>query len=288
MSKLETITIFVIAVMLIGVYFALPPIGIYTEDGGAKYIQMKSFCMNQWKSIEIPYPAKAIDPDIRWMGRQKNFIVRDGKLFCSYQPAFTFLSSLFFPFLGTRVIYFLPLVTFFLSIIFLLKTLQIVMPKNRLFFLLLFAYTLASPVMIYSITFWEHMPAVFLVTVGLYYMVRSYYQQNTSANLFLSSFFVSLGIFFREGIFLFWLAFFTCITVDLYINKQRKNILYLLLGGIIPIAGYLLSNFILYRNFLGLHLFFSNQGGCIPLRKIAVIFTFFSISSIENGLETYS
>ncbi|NQU16744.1 MAG: hypothetical protein HQ564_01655, partial [Candidatus Saganbacteria bacterium] len=100
MFKINKLFFLVLGIILVAIYFSLPPLGLYCNDGGAKYMQMKAFASNGWKSIEIDYPAKNIDPELKHTGEQRILLTKDGKFLCSYNPAFTFISSLFYPLLG--------------------------------------------------------------------------------------------------------------------------------------------------------------------------------------------
>lgn len=277
-TKFEFIFFLIIVIFFIFLYFYLPPFGFYSDDEGVKYIQMKSFELNKWKSIEIPYPAKSIDNNFEFLGYERKLIQKDGKLICTYPPLFTFLSSLVSPYLGDRVIYFLPLLSFFISIIFLKKILNLIMDKNFMYFLLLFTYTFASPVFLYSITFWEHLPAVFLTMISLYYITLYFYKGNNNRNIFLSFLFLTGAIFFRTEVIILSISYGLSFIYFSFIQKKFYEIKIVIIGILIPLLFYSLSSLILYNTPLGLHVRFHLPYKMSHITQVLIFIIFFLIT----------
>jgi len=93
-------------------------------------------------------------------------------MYCTYPPLFPFLSSLLYPLLGNRVTHFLPLLSFFLSFILLSRILRRLRTSVLMRYSMLFTFLLGSPILTYSITFWEHLPGVLMAMCSLYFVVR--------------------------------------------------------------------------------------------------------------------
>ena len=194
-SRKDYLIFLLILVGLVWVFVVLPPLALNSNDEGAKYVQMRNF--NLYGSLPIQYPGLSLGLQPDDVAKQQEiFIHKDGKLYCTYPPLFTYLSSLFYPLLGDRVTNFLPLLAFFLSVVVLGGTLRLLLRDRSVYYVLLLGFLLASPIFSYAICFWEHVPAVFLVVCSLYFLVRYFRLRPSSANLCLSAAMLSAGVFF--------------------------------------------------------------------------------------------
>ncbi|MFH1479154.1 MAG: hypothetical protein ABIG92_05215 [Candidatus Omnitrophota bacterium] len=251
--KTNTIVIIVIAMILVIVYFSIPPLGIYANDGGTKYIQMKSFYLNHWKRLDIDYPGQELGLSYSYLNPVRSFKVMDNKLFITCSPLFTYLTSLVYPFLGDRGILFFPLLSFFISIILFLKILDMLLEKCIFYYILVASFLIGSPVYLYSIIFWEHLPAVCLVMLSLYYITRYFKKEKSSLDIFLSAFFLGSSLFFRTGMWALITGYLSFLSYVFIKKNEFKYIIAMLLGFTVPIAAYFLSNLVFYGHLLGLH-----------------------------------
>ncbi|NQT90754.1 MAG: hypothetical protein HQ558_05820 [Candidatus Omnitrophica bacterium] len=268
--KPDGVLFIIVAALLAWVYFVLPPLGIYSNDGGVKYIQMKAFAQNHQQSSAIEYVGSAIgidaahvDPDSAY------FSVRDERFYCNYRPLFTFLTSLFYPALGDRVIHLLPLLSFFLSLLVLSRTLRMLIKPSVLYYVLLAGFLIGSPLFLYSITFWEHMPAVFLITAALYYITRYFERGQRDPDIFIGSFLVGLSIFFRSEM-AFLIAAFAVSAGWVFFKREKRRTLYICLSGLgLAISSSLLLNIILYGSLLSPHVLYHLFSVFSPMRALA-------------------
>ncbi|MDD5195675.1 MAG: hypothetical protein PHQ96_08410 [Candidatus Omnitrophica bacterium] len=222
--KIDVAIFCVLAVALIIVFFSLPRLGLYVDDSGRKYIQMKAFYLNGYKDYDIHYPGKAMGFGVAALNPQY-FTQKNGKIFVNYYLPFTFLSSLFYPLFGDRAINFLPLLAFFLSAIIFSGILHLIGAARRVYYLLLFGFICASPLYVYSITFWEHVPLIFLTTASLYFLTKFFILRANSSNLSLASVFLALGVFLRPESVILLGAFYISIFLYLHSNNQIKKII---------------------------------------------------------------
>lgn len=242
-----------IAFLLCWVYFALPLLGLYANDGGAKYIQMKGFYLVHWQKLSIDYPGTKLGLDYSYLSPLRLFRIVNNKYYCSYDPFFTFLSSLLYPFFGDRVIHFWPLLSFFLALVFLAKTLDMFMKRGLFHCLLLLIFFIGSPVVLYSITFWEHLPAVFLVVLSFYYLASYFKKGAHPAKLFASALALGMGIFLRTEHFFIIPSYLLSSVWSLYRRNEKAGIIPLLVGMALPFTAYGLFNLIAYGSLRGLH-----------------------------------
>jgi hypothetical protein len=256
-----------VAIVMIWVYFALPVLGLYANDGGAKHIQMKSFYLNRWQKLNIEYPGQEIGLDFSDLNPVRYFVVINDALYCSYLPLFTYLSSFFYPALGDKVIHFLPLLSFFLALIVFERILKLIMKEGLFYYVLLAAFFAGSPIVVYSITFWEHLPAILLVVSSLYFLTKYFKRNASSINVFMSSLLLGISIFFRTEMVILILSYLISICWILLRRKEKKRIIYAFAGLGLPITIYLVTNYAFYGNWLGLHGVYHQPQGFSLLRS---------------------
>jgi len=267
--KSDYILFFLIFAVLVWAFFVLPPLSLYSNDEGAKYVQMKNFYLN--KSLAIKYPGEKLGLDLSYLLKEQSlFAQREGRLFCTYPPLFTYLSSLFYPLFGDRVTHFLPLLAFFLSLLVLSRILKLLIKKTFLYYFLLLTFLLGSPIFLYSFTFWEHLPAVFGVVCSLYFLVRYFCVKASKLNIFLSAFVLSLASFFRTEIIFLIIAYTISFGLILYIHRKLRDIAALITGAAAPLIVYAIFNFINYQDILGLHILYNSPNFRLSIDKIII------------------
>ncbi len=278
-SRKDYIIFLLVLAACICLFATLPPLGLSSNDEGARYIQMKNFSLYGSGTIQYPGAALGLKPDDvakqEWI-----FIERDGRLYCTYPPLFTYVSSLFYPLLGDRVTTFLPLIAFFLSVIVLCGTLRLLLQDRPMHYLLLFGFLLASPVYPQAFRFVEHVPAVCCVVCSLYFLVRYFRVKPSVSNLCLSAALLSTGIFFRPEVILLAIPYTGYVSFTLCVQKQAKKALPVLACAMVPIVLYALLNRIFYGSTLLLHLFYNSLGFHLSRSQtaLAVASVLFSIA----------
>ena len=247
-------------------FVSLPPLGLTSNDEGVRYIQMKNFTL--YGTLPIQYPGQTIGlrPD-DVAKHQGVFIERGGKLYITHPPFFTYLSSLAYPLVGERATTFLPLMAAFLSVVILAKTLRLLMQWGPLYYVLLFGFLLASPVYLYAISFLEHVPAVCLVLLSLYFLARYFRMRPALLNLCLSASLLSAGIFFRPEVILLAIPYAVYVSVTLSAQKQVKKAGAVVACFLAPIVLYTLVNNRLYGSTMLLHLLHNSLGFQLSVRQ---------------------
>lgn len=255
MQKSDPLIEATVFVLLAGLFFYLP-LGIWSNDEAAKYIQMQNFHLNG--SVAIDYPGRGIGLGPTDLNDGVMLMVgKDESLFVVFPPLFAWLSSLLYPVLGDRVIHFLPLLAFFFSFILLSRTIQMLLNRRDGRYALLFSFLLASPALFFAMTFFEHLPALFLVISSLYFLVRYCMQETSPAFLFLSTLLLTSGIFFRTEIFFLAAASGLSLGYNLLKLDKHKDLFIAAIGYAIPVAAYALANAIIYGNLPGMHMDFN-------------------------------
>ena len=264
---------------LIWLFFALPPFGLYSNDEGAKFVQMKNFVL--YHRLAIQFPAQRLGFGVQHVLRdQAMFVARMGRMYCTYPPLFPFLSSLLYPLLGNRVTHFLPLLSFFLSFILLSRILRRLRTSVLMRYSMLFTFLLGSPILTYSITFWEHLPGVLMAMCSLYFVVRYFgadgartvgdlpvplhTKSGRKAGLFLSAFFLGVGALFRTEMLFLVAAYVVALGViaagSVGSGGERwKKLWPAAAGAAIPLLGNVAFNFANYRH-PWLHIAYNSPG----------------------------
>ena len=247
------IALFIIAAVL---FITLPPLGLSTNDEGIKYLQMKSLYLNKWGSLGIDYPGLKIDPKFEFLGRQTFLFVKSDKLYCTYSPVFTFISSLFYPVFKDRAIHLLGLISLLLSALILRGCLRAIRINESFLVFILFTFVFASPVFQYSLIFLEHIPSLVFVTASLYFIVIFFKKDMPWQAAFAGCFFMGLGIFFRPEIVVFLMGISLTLAAAGLVNKKISVVTAVLTGSALPLVLYGCMNYFIFHNHpLGLHLY---------------------------------
>lgn len=156
--------LFVASTLLFG--YVGPLNGFWSTDQGVKLIQVQSLLLNKFSSSALIYPGAAIDTDDRVSPLRGQYYQHDGHTYAMFSDAFALISSVPFFFFGFAGLYLFPLVS--------LATLSLIctciarpLLGSRGALLLALALTLTSPLLFYSVIFWEHLPATLLTTLAL-------------------------------------------------------------------------------------------------------------------------
>ena len=264
---------------LVWLFFALPPLGLCSNDEGAKFVQMKNFAL--YHKLAIEFPAQKLGFDVQHVVRnQAMFAERMGRMYCTYPPLFPFLSSLLHPLLGNRVTHFLPLLSFFLSLLLLSRILRRLRTSALMRYSMFFAFLLGSPILMYSITFWEHLAGVLMAMCSLYFVVRYFGREGATeagdlpvaartqsggrANLFLSAFFLGVGALFRTEMLFLVAAYLAALGVNAAGTEgsggeRWKKLWPAAAGAAIPLLGNVVFNYANYGH-PWLHIAYNSPG----------------------------
>lgn len=250
--KGDTIFFLALFVVLTGLFFTLPPLGLHSNEEGVNFIQMKNFVLNG--SLSIPYPAGKIGFGVNDLVGKFGFLKsKGGDLRATTPPLFPFLTSLFHPLFGDRVVHLLPLLFLYLTTILLGRTLGLVMKKGFPYYLLLVAF-LGSPAFLYIFGFSAVTAALFLEAVALYLLVRYYKVKPSLVCLFGSSFAIGATLFFEPG----WILMVTVWTVSgvliLSLKGKAREAFFFAVGAVAIVALWVVLEVILYGTFPGPYL----------------------------------
>jgi hypothetical protein len=273
----ETVLYLVLFAALTAVFFTLPPLGLHSNEEGVKFIQMKNFALNG--SLSIPYPAQELGFGAGDLVGGYGFLEsRGGTLRAVTPPLFPLLASVFYPLFGDRVVHFLPLLFLFFAIIFLEKTLALIMERGLRTYLLLLAF-LASPVFMHIFGFSAVFAALFLETVSLYLLVRYYRVSPSLTCLFGSSFALGSTLFFDPRWILLVMVWTLCGALLLSRRKKAREAAIFVAGAVAAVALWAVSEALLYHTFPSLYLRFMIPFHALLSKRILVILAALLVSA---------
>lgn len=258
-SKADYLIFLLVLVSCVAAFVMLPPLGLSSSDEGARYIQMKNFAL--YGTLPIEYPGYAAGLRANDVAKDQDvFIERGERLYITYPPLFTYLSSLAYPLVGDRVTTLLPLLAVFFCVVIMAATLKILVQRKPFYYVLLFGFLLASPVYSFGVRFVEHVPAVCLVLLSLYFLVRYFRVKASLPNLCLSVSLLSAGVFFRSEVILLAIPFAAYVSVTLCVQREVRKAGVVLACSVVPILLYAFINYRLYGSTLLLHLLYNSLG----------------------------
>jgi hypothetical protein len=249
----EKIFYLFVAALLAVVFYTLPPLGLYSNEEGVKYVQMKNFALHG--SLTIPFPGEKLGlvPEALVKGGGI-FSLRDGEIQTRCAPLFPYLTSLFYPIFGDRAIHFLPLLFFFLTFVVLGRTLALIMERGRSYYFLLMVYLCGSPVFLFLFGFAENTAALFLATVSLRFLVRNYRQSASALNFFCASLLMGGTVFFIPESFFIFGSFLMAGGIVLCRDRKWMDLAAFLSGALVAAAAFVISDKVLYGQFPGPYL----------------------------------
>lgn len=196
----------------IGIVYAftcmvIPADGFWINDNGSKFILMESIERSHYHRFDVAWPGQALDPAFAHNPLPRPFgRVEHGHLYSTYSAFFPLTASLPHRWIGAHGLYALPLLGGLLTlpaVWLLVQGLMGSVPERRVAApLAVCLVALCTPVWFYSVTFWEHTPAVCLTTWSAWLLVR-YVGDGRRSRLVLAGLLCGAATCFRDELVLF-------------------------------------------------------------------------------------
>lgn len=182
--------------------------GFWIMDNAVKFIQLESAIRSHGRDLSIPWPGRVVDPDFAYSPLPPPFgIVRNGKLYATFPPAFALLSAIPYRLFGFAGLYVLPLVGGILSLLILARLgsdLKLPLWGRHLLILIC---GLCTPLWFYSVVFWEHTVAVCLFLGSVLYFLR-FRETGRRSDLVRAFLLTALAVWFRDDFYVGGAALF--------------------------------------------------------------------------------
>lgn len=161
----------VLAVYLLALW-SLPTDVFWSPDEGAKVLQMKALGWQDGLRLEVVYPGQRHDPGFQFYPAWPVYPqpAADGSVVLHWPIWFTTLSLLPYQFLGITGLYLIPLLAGLGTAM--LSGMLAWRLRPGLAPLTILLVGLATPVLFYSVLFWEHTLVVFLGLVALWQLLH--------------------------------------------------------------------------------------------------------------------
>lgn len=164
----------VIAAVFIAIFLGMPSRAFYSPDEGVKFLQMQGMD-TPFGPSHLLYPGRSKDPALTYYPSRAEltvyyarifpFVNEAGRVQTNWLPWFPFLTKLVHGVLGMRGVYVIPLLFGLIALWLTGAIAAILEPPARGIALLFFG--LSSPLLFYSITFWEHTLSLTLQLLSL-------------------------------------------------------------------------------------------------------------------------
>ncbi|MGC8880078.1 MAG: glycosyltransferase family 39 protein, partial [Anaerolineae bacterium] len=173
-----------------------PPEIFWSLDEGGKYLHVQNIVQSGDASAPLPYPGRYLDRDLQFVPLM--YWSRSGDQIYSWWPVgFPLISTPLYSFFGWYGVYILPAVCGAVaSLLTGLLVRRIVPHAQWLAVAALFIVGLATPVIFYSTTFWEHTLSVALV-MGSILAILYAWQSGRIAWLVAGGVFLAFSVYFR-------------------------------------------------------------------------------------------
>ena len=233
------------AIFLI-LWAGLPHEAFFTIDSGVKFIQVHNLVASHYSTVTLQYNGKDIDPrsTISPFQIRPSVYVKGGRNYSVFPILFPLLSSLFYVAMGFAGLYVLPLCGGLLCIPLAYAIAKHFVPHRAALSASVFA-VFATPMFFYSLTFWEHTPAVCLLLAAILLLMKS--DRSISVAL-TSGLLLGMSVWLRSEMLVF--SAMLCISGLLLLGRPRV-VGMVAAGMTVPLVALLLTNKTLYGEWYG-------------------------------------
>ncbi len=172
----------------VAILSTLSPGVFYSPDSGGKFLQMIGYHWANGLQCEIIYPSKEMDPDLSFYGTHAEraaftaihpYRDENGSVHTGWTPWFSLLSLPFYRAFGVAGLHVVPLAAGFLLIAMTGLLAERLRPGSEV--LASCVVGGATPVLFYSLCFWEHTLATALLLAALLPLARARFGTSASA-----------------------------------------------------------------------------------------------------------
>lgn len=250
-------------IALIGIFYSLlltrtlgPLNAFWSTDQGTKLLQVQSLLLNKFQSQALIYPGEYLDPEAQVSPLRGAYVHIDGYAYSQWPPLFAFLSCIPFFLFDYLGLYLIPISATLGSLVI------VMLLSQRLLeafwgYAALFVCALASPLLFYSMIFWEHTTAVFLVMLALWLLLHGYETNNFSFAL-LAGLVAGLTVWVRNEAILCAAGLMLGL-LSVVGWRSLRSLIGFGIGLTIAVGGLLVFNYLSFGHILGAHVLVASQ-----------------------------
>lgn len=170
----------VAAALIVPLLILLPPDVFWITDEGTKFIALQS--LDRTGSVRIDYPGRVLDPAMRLLPDGGHHLIRTPRgVLALFLPWFQFLTLLPYRIAGTHGLYLVPAIGTLLTI----AATAWMAGKNGAYAGLI--VLIATPVLFYTFTYWEHTIALGLSTLAMALLTKKDWRAAAAAGALLAT-----------------------------------------------------------------------------------------------------
>jgi pullulanase len=209
-----------------------------TQGYGFKYLHMgqPEWVQSVWQAGYFPLKAPFFYPS------QQGYII-------VFPPAFQIITAFFYSRLGTTGLYILPVLCTIILLIWFIVLLKRCGIRPSMIALALFVLVFCSPLALYGVMFWEHLPAVLLLFAGLAFIVNPPDRIWSAVAL---GFVSGLAVWLRPEALVMDFLYALAVGILLFRERRLANPAFLT-GLALAVFGLFVFNEIEYGSLLGVH-----------------------------------
>ncbi len=275
----------IVAAVYAGLAFGvLPEPSFFSSDEGLKLIQVQNFVRKGWSDFTLDYPGRWLDPHLRYVPiNNPPPLVRQGDIFAVYPVFFPLLAAPLFNLLDYAGLYVIPVASGLLTLLVTYRLARLMRVSGTSSLLIL---GLCTPVLFYSLLFWDHTLGTLLATAALLLATRSL-RQPKWWSLLGSGLVLGLSVWVRTE--LYALAVVLPAAYFLFGGRRARQALLLSLGIAAALVPLWLFQFATYGNPIGPHVMhFASLGEEVPIttNRLAILY-YTLLEANSNPLLTF-
>lgn len=229
----------------------------WSSDQGVKLIQVQSLVLNKYRSSALQYPGMSIDPLQAFSPLRGQYLAYQQQSYAMFSQLFAALSGVPYFLFGYAGLYLLPLLSGVLILAACAPLARRLIDSAALAIVALLVIGVTSPVLFYSLIFWEHTPATLLVLLGVWQAVVAA-ETGRTRNALLAGLLVGLAAWLRNESVLAVVALGLALLLAGRSLRWRLA-LWIGAGATVTILPLLLFNQLTYGVFLGPHVVVAGQ-----------------------------
>jgi hypothetical protein len=252
----------IVAVLYAGLaFFVLPKAAFFSSDEGLKLIQVQNFARKGIADFSLDYPGRGLDPDLSYVPiNNPPALIREGEVYAVYPIVFPLLATPLYRILGYAGLYVIPLASGLLTLVITCWLARLTGGSGMSSTIVL---GLCSPLIFYSLVFWDHTLGTMLSTLAIVIVVKNADDAGRPW-LIAGGIVLGLAIWVRSEMYVMGLV----VLASLFFVSSRRFVrtLSLCLGMLIALVPLWVFQFLVYGNFIGPHVgHFTWLAGELPI-----------------------
>ncbi|MEJ2747317.1 MAG: hypothetical protein P8183_05320, partial [Anaerolineae bacterium] len=147
----------------------------FTVDTALRFLQVRSLIAQDWHTLAAIYPARFADPNLQFVPYYYGYGVVRGDIYLAISPFFPWFSSYLYVWLGQLGLVILPALGGVLTAVAIYKLGQLTGIRHARW--LFWSTVFATPLLFYSLEFWDHSIGTALAAGAVYLLAKGLYTQ---------------------------------------------------------------------------------------------------------------